>query len=59
MLAHAARWALISVAGACVAIAALVACILVSVMVSPIAACPAAGLANLYRASFAVSDVDR
>jgi uncharacterized membrane protein YjjP (DUF1212 family) len=37
MLAHAARWALISVAGANAATGALVACILVSVIVTPIA----------------------
>jgi uncharacterized membrane protein YjjP (DUF1212 family) len=36
MLAHAARWALISVAGTNVATGALVACILVSVIVTPI-----------------------
>ena len=36
MLAHAARWALISFAGANVAIAAFVACILVSVIVTPV-----------------------
>jgi uncharacterized membrane protein YjjP (DUF1212 family) len=37
MLAHAARWALISVAGTSAATGALVACMLVSVLVSPIA----------------------
>jgi uncharacterized membrane protein YjjP (DUF1212 family) len=37
MLAHAARWALISVAGANVASGALVACILASVIVTPVA----------------------
>jgi uncharacterized membrane protein YjjP (DUF1212 family) len=37
MLAHAARWALISVAGANVATGALVACMLVSVLVTPVA----------------------
>jgi Putative threonine/serine exporter len=40
MLAHAARWALISVAGVNVATGALVACILVSVIVSPVASTP-------------------
>ncbi|MEA2884687.1 MAG: hypothetical protein QOH32_3943 [Bradyrhizobium sp.] len=37
MLAHAARWALISVAGTSVATGALVACMLVSVLISPVA----------------------
>jgi uncharacterized membrane protein YjjP (DUF1212 family) len=37
MLAHAARWALISVAGGSVATGALVACMLVSVLVTPVA----------------------
>jgi uncharacterized membrane protein YjjP (DUF1212 family) len=37
MLAHAARWALISVAGGSAATGALVACVLVSVLVTPIA----------------------
>jgi uncharacterized membrane protein YjjP (DUF1212 family) len=37
MLAHAARWALISVAGTNVATGALVACILVSVLMTPVA----------------------
>jgi uncharacterized membrane protein YjjB (DUF3815 family) len=36
MLGHAARWALISLAGANVAIGALVACILVSIIVTPV-----------------------
>ncbi|UGY03902.1 threonine/serine ThrE exporter family protein [Bradyrhizobium quebecense] len=36
MLAHAARWALISLAGANVATGALVACILVSIVVAPV-----------------------
>jgi uncharacterized membrane protein YjjB (DUF3815 family) len=36
MLAHAARWALISVAGANAATGALVACMLVSILVTPI-----------------------
>jgi uncharacterized membrane protein YjjB (DUF3815 family) len=36
MLAHAARWALISVAGGSAATGALVACMLVSVLVTPI-----------------------
>jgi uncharacterized membrane protein YjjP (DUF1212 family) len=37
MLAHAARWALISLAGAHVAVGALVACILVGIIVVPVA----------------------
>ena len=37
MLAHAARWALISVAGTNAATGALVACVLVSVVVTPVA----------------------
>ncbi|MDB5365998.1 MAG: conserved rane protein of unknown function [Rhodospirillales bacterium] len=37
MLAHAARWALISLAGAHVAIGALVACILVGIIITPLA----------------------
>ncbi|UGA46029.1 threonine/serine exporter family protein [Bradyrhizobium quebecense] len=36
MLGHAARWALISLAGANVATGALVACILVSIVVAPV-----------------------
>ena len=37
MLAHAARWALIGLAGANVAVGALVACILVGIIVAPVA----------------------